>query len=60
MVKEHLKSGPKPFAADPVEIEKFIKETYSNLSEKDRREYAAKVSCKLIDSFAMQPCVARF
>ena len=47
MTKENLKSGPKPFSAYPSEIEKFIKETYSKLSEKDRRRYAAVEALKL-------------
>jgi len=47
MIKEHIKSGPKPFAAYPVGIENFIKETYSKLSEKDRRRYAAIEALKL-------------
>jgi len=47
MMKKHLKSGPKPFAAYPAEIEKFIKETYAKLSEKDRRRYAAIEALKL-------------
>ena len=47
MTKENLKSGPKPFPAYPAEIEKFIKETYSKLSEKDRRSYAAVEALKL-------------
>lgn len=47
MTKENLKSGPKPFPAYPSEIEKLIKETYSKLSEKDRRRYAAVEALKL-------------
>lgn len=47
MTKTNLKSGPKPFSAYPSGIEKFIKETYSKLSEKDRRIYAAVEALKL-------------
>jgi len=47
MIKKNLKPGPKPFLAYPSEIEKFVKETYSNLSEKDRRRYAAIEVLKL-------------
>jgi len=47
MKKKYLKSGPKPFSAYPSEIEKVIKETYSKLSEKDRRIYAAVEALKL-------------
>lgn len=47
MTKENLKSGPKPFPAYPSKIEQFIKETYSKLSEKDRRIYAAVEVLKL-------------
>ena len=47
MTKKNLKSGPKPFSAYSSEIEKFIKETYSKLSEKDRRSYAAIEALKL-------------
>ena len=47
MIKKNLKSGPKPFSAYPSGIEKFIKETYSKLSEKDRRSYAAIEALKL-------------
>jgi len=47
MTKKNLKSGPKPFSAYPSGIEKFIKETYSKLSEKDRRVYAAVEALKL-------------
>lgn len=47
MKKKHLKSGPKPFLAYPAEIEKFIKDSYLRLSEKDRRRYAAIEALKL-------------
>jgi len=47
MTIKNLKSGPKPFSAYPSEIEKVIKETYSKLSEKDRRIYAAVEALKL-------------
>ena len=47
MTNKNLKSGPKPFSAYPSEIEKFIKGTYSKLSEKDRRSYAAVEALKL-------------
>jgi len=47
MTKKNLKPGPKPFSAYPSGIEKFIKETYSKLSEKDRRSYAAVEALKL-------------
>jgi len=47
MIKKDLKPGPKPFVAYPTEIEKFIKETYAKLSEKDRRRYAAIEALKL-------------
>jgi predicted GNAT family acetyltransferase len=47
MTKKNSKSGPKPFLAYPPEIEKFIKETYLKLSEKDRRIFAAVEVLKL-------------
>ncbi|RZB36167.1 MAG: hypothetical protein SRB2_02432 [Desulfobacteraceae bacterium Eth-SRB2] len=47
MTKKNLKPDPKPFSAYPSRIEKFIKETYSKLSEKDRRIYAAVEALKL-------------
>jgi len=46
-MKKSLKSGPKPLSPYPPGIEKFIKETYSKLSEKDRRTYAAVEALKL-------------
>jgi Rhodopirellula transposase DDE domain len=47
MKKENIKSGPKPLSPYVAEIEKFIKETYLTLSEKDRRAYAAIEALKL-------------
>lgn len=47
MMKKNIKPGPKPLSPYPVEIEKFIKDTYSKLSEKDRRTYAAIEALKL-------------
>ena len=41
------KPGPKPLSPYPVEIEEFIKDTYSKLSEKERRTYAAIEALKL-------------
>ena len=41
------KPGPKPLSPYPAEIEKFIKDTYAKLSEKDRRTYAAVEALKL-------------
>jgi hypothetical protein len=46
-MKNHLKPGPKPLSPYPEEIEKFIKDTYSNLSENQRRTYAAIEALKL-------------
>ena len=46
-MKKNLKSGPKPLTPYSGEMEKFIKETYSKLSEKDRRRYAAIEALKL-------------
>jgi predicted GNAT family acetyltransferase len=47
MKKKNIKSGPKPLSPYAAEIEKFIKETYLTLSEKDRRAYAAIEALKL-------------
>jgi predicted GNAT family acetyltransferase len=47
MIKKNSKSGPKPFSKYPLGIEKLIKQTYSKLSEKDRRRYAAIEALKL-------------
>jgi len=47
MMKKNLKPGPKPFLPFSAEIEQFIKATYSKLSEKDRRGYAAIEALKL-------------
>jgi hypothetical protein len=46
-MKKNIKPGPKPLSPYPVEIEKFIKNTYSKLSEKERRTYAAIEALKL-------------
>ena len=46
-MKKNIKPGPKQLLPYPAEIEKYIKETYSNLSEKDRRVYAAIEALKL-------------
>ena len=47
MTKKSTKPGPKPLSPYPAEIEKFIKNTYSKLSEKERRTYAAIEAIKL-------------
>ena len=46
-MKNNIKPGPKLLSPYPAEIEKHIKDTYSNLSEKDRRLYAAIEALKL-------------
>lgn len=46
-MKKNSKPGPKPLSPYPAEVEKFIKDTYSKLSEKDRRRYAAIEALKL-------------
>ncbi len=46
-MKKSIKPGPKPLAPYPVEIEKYIKDTYTKLSEKERRTYAAVEALKL-------------
>jgi len=46
-MKNCLKPGPKPLSPYPSEIEQFIKDTYSRLSEKERRTYAAIEALKL-------------
>lgn len=46
-MKNCLKPGPKPLSPYPAEIEQFIKGTYSKLSEKERRTYAAIEALKL-------------
>ncbi len=46
-MKSNIKSGPKLLSSYSAEIEKHIKDTYSNLSEKDRRRYAAIEAQKL-------------
>ena len=47
MSKKRKKPGPKPLAPYSAEIEKYIKDTYSKLSEKQRRTYAAIEALKL-------------
>jgi ABC-type lipoprotein export system ATPase subunit len=46
-MKKSKKRGPKPLSPYPAEVEKYIKDTYSKLSEKDRRAYAAIEALKL-------------
>ncbi len=46
-MKKSIKRGPKPLSPYSAEIEKYIKDTYSKLSEKDRRAYAAIEALKL-------------
>jgi len=46
-MKNNIKPGPKLLSPYPAEIEKHIKDTYSNLSEKDRRLYATIDALKL-------------
>jgi hypothetical protein len=47
MQKEKKKPGPKPFLPYTRDIEIFIKETYSQLSEREKRTYAAVEALKL-------------
>jgi hypothetical protein len=47
MKEKNIKFGPKPLSPYTAEIEKFIKDTYLTLSEKDRRVYAAIEALKL-------------
>ncbi len=46
-MEKNITPGPKPLSPYSAEIEKFIKETYLKLSEKDRRAYAAIEALKL-------------
>ena len=46
-MEKNTKPGPKLLSPYPVKIENHIKNTYSNLSEKDRRAYAAIEALKL-------------
>jgi hypothetical protein len=47
MNKNRKKSGPKLLSPYPEEVEKLIKDTYLQLSEKDRRTYAGIEALKL-------------
>lgn len=47
MKHQNKKFGPKPLTPYPPEVERFIKETYSRLSEKEKRAYAAVEALKL-------------
>jgi predicted transcriptional regulator len=47
MQKKNKKPGPKPFSPYTREIETLIKVTYSQLSELDKRTYAAMEALKL-------------
>ena len=47
MQKKRKKPGPKLFSSYTQEIEAFIKETYSQLSEREKRSYAAVEALKL-------------
>ncbi len=47
MKHQNKKFGPKPLTPYPSEVERFIKETYSRLSEKEKRAYAAVEALKL-------------
>jgi hypothetical protein len=47
MMKNCIKPGPKPLSPYSDEIEQLIKDTYSKLSEKERRTYAAIEALKL-------------
>ena len=47
LMKKSIKPGPKPLSPYPVDIENYIKDTYSKLSEKERRTYAAIEALKL-------------
>jgi Rhodopirellula transposase DDE domain len=46
-MKNRIKPGPQPLSPYPAEIEQLIKDTYSKLSEKERRTYAAIEALKL-------------
>lgn len=46
-MEKETKPGPKLLSPYPAEIEEHIKNTYCNLSEKDRRAYAAIEALKL-------------
>ncbi len=46
-MQKDTKPGPKLLSPYSAEIKKHIKNTYSNLSEKDRRAYAAIEALKL-------------
>lgn len=47
MENQKNKFGPKPLTPYPNEVEKFMKDTYSRLSEKEKRAYAAVEALKL-------------
>lgn len=47
MQENKRKPGPKPFLPYTKDIENFIKETYSQLSEREKRTYAAVEALKL-------------
>ena len=47
MQEKRKKPGPKPFSPYTKEIEIFIKENYSQLSEREKRAYAAVETLKL-------------
>ena len=47
MQEKKNKPGPKPFLPYTSDIENFIKETYSQLSEREKRTYAAVEALKL-------------
>jgi predicted GNAT family acetyltransferase len=47
MQENKKKPGPKPFLPYTKDIESFIKETYSQLSEREKRIYAAVEALKL-------------
>ncbi len=46
-MKNEIKPGPKRISPYSAEIEKCIKDTFSSLTEKDRRLYAAVEALKL-------------
>lgn len=46
-MKNRIKPGPEPLSPYPAEVEKYIKDTYFTLSEKDRRVYVATEALKL-------------
>ena len=46
-MSESNKFGPKPLSPYTPDVEEFMKYTYSNLSEKDRRSYTAIEALKL-------------